>query len=289
MLSEKRLFHLGKSVATLCIALFVTLLSPQILYTATDHSYAREIELYVAEDKVYLLENIRQNITRPAEKMVVDALLCESGPEAIELFRKQLKDYPDPVLNKLSTARIAAYTQALNGTAPLPKLSQPLPQQKPLLAEGKEGEKQEIATVAEKPKREALPLAEKPKRDTLPPPIPVAEKPKQKALTSEIPLQKKSIRKSVSLKPPLPVKSKQEETDAKTIGFTLQFGSFKNKENAEALAQKVSLFKPAKATQEGEFYKVLLKHYYTSKDEIAALVRELPFIATIVPVKEAQH
>ncbi len=263
MLSEKRLFHPGKSIATLCIALFATLLSPQILYTATDHSYAREIALYVAEDKVYLLENIRQNITRPAEKMVVDALLCESGPEAIELFRKQLKDYPDPVLNKISTARIAAYTQALNGTAPLPKLSQPLPQPKPLLAEVKEGGKQEIE--------------------------PVAEKPKQKALASEIPLQKKSIRKSVSLKPPLPVKTKQEATAGKTIGFTLQFGSFASRENAEALAQKVSLFKPAKTVQQGEFHKVLLKHYYTSKDEVAALVRELPFVATIVPVKETQH
>ena len=84
MLSEKRLFHLHKSVATFCIALFVTFFSPHILYPATEQSYTREIELYVAEDKVYLLENIRQNITRPSEKTVVDALLCESGPEALE-------------------------------------------------------------------------------------------------------------------------------------------------------------------------------------------------------------
>ncbi len=278
MLSEKRLFHLHKSVATFCIALFVTFFSPHILYPATEQSYTREIELYVAEDKVYLLENIRQNITRPSEKTVVDALLCESGPEAIELFRKQLKDYPDPVLNKISTARIAAYSQALNGTAPLPKLSQPLTPAKPNLAEKEESAKQERALVAEKPKRE-----------TLPPPLPLSEKPKRETIASVIPLQKRSMLKNISLKAHVHERSKQETTVAKTIGFTLQFGSFGSKENAEALAQKVSLYKPAKAIQEGEFYKVLLKKDYASKEDAAALVKELPFIAIIIPITETQH
>jgi SPOR domain len=278
MLSEKRLFHLRKSVATFYIALFVTFFSPHILYPATEHSYAREIELYVAEDKVYLLENIRQNITRPSERTVVDALLCESGPEAIELFRKQLKDYPDPVLNKISTARIAAYSQALNGTAPLPKLSLPLPPAKPNLAEKEENAQQG-----------RLIIAEKPKRDALPPPLPLSEKPKRESVASVIPLQKKSIPKNISLKAHLPDRLKQEATVTKIIGFTLQFGSFAHKENAEVLAEKVSLYKPAKAIQQGEFYKVLLKKNYASKEDVAALVKELPFIAIIVPVKEERH
>ena len=263
MLSEKRLFHLRKSAATLCIVLSIALFSPPIFSPAAERSYAREIGQYVDEDKVYLLENIRQNITRPAEKTVVDALLCESGPEAIELFRKQLKYYPDPLLDKLSTARIAAYSMALYGTVMPPKLSQPLLQAKPKIAEVQDSTKQQLVRIEKKPKSETVasltPLQEKPKRNAAP-----------------LPAQ-------------LPAKSKQEPDTAKISGFTLQFGSFASKQNAEALAQKVSLFEPAKIIQQGEFYKVILKNNYASKEDVADIVKKMPFIAIIVPAKVEQR
>jgi len=132
-------------------------------------------------------------------------------------------------------------------------------------------------------------VVEKPKRDSIPPPLPLSEKPKRERVATVIPSQKRSIQKNISLKAHLPERSKQEATVTKTIGFTLQFGSFASKENAEALAKKVSLYKPAKAIQQGEFYKVLLKKDYASKEDVAALVKELPFIAIIIPVKETQH
>ncbi len=277
MLSEKRLFHLRKNTATLCIALFVTLVSLPIL-SAEERSYAREIEQYVAEDKVYLLENIRQNITRPSEETVVDALLSESGPEAIALFRKQLKDYPDPVLDKLSTSRIAAYSMALNGTAKLEKRSKPLAPEQEMPADLQESTSQKLALIAEKKTS-----------DSLAPPPTVPEKQRWKTVAPLTLLQKKPIQKPVRLPPPVAEKSKQEPASATKSSFTLQFGSFTSKENAEALAQKVSLYEKAVTIQQGEFYKVFLKKNYESREEAAALVKVLPFLAIIVPVKVAQH
>lgn len=46
---------------------------------AAQTSYAPQILQHVSEDKVYLLENIRKNITIPSEKLVVDALFSEDG------------------------------------------------------------------------------------------------------------------------------------------------------------------------------------------------------------------
>ena len=278
MLSEKRLFHLRTNTAALCIALFVSLFFLPILSKAEERSYAREIEQYVAEDKVYLLENIRQNITRPSEETVVEALLSESGPEAIELFRKQLRDYPDPLLNKLSTSRIAAYSMALNGTGKLPQRSQPLAPEKEMLATAQDTTGQKLALIAEKQASSAQ----------VPPPI-VPERPRLKTVAPLTFLQKKPTPKTLHLSPSLAEKSKPEPTGTTKSNFTLQFGSFTSKENAEALAQKVSLYEPAKTIQQGEFYKVFLKKNYASKEEVAALVKELPFLAIIVPVKVAQH
>ncbi len=278
MLSEKRLFHLRKSTAALCIALFVTLSSLPILSPAEDRSYAREIEQYVAEDKVYLLENIRQNITRPSEETIVDALLSESGPEAIELFRKQLRDYPDPVLDKLSKSRIAAYSMALNGTAKLPNLSRPLAPGKEMPPDVQDTTSQKVALIAEKQTRDALA------------PQPTApEKQRLKTVAPPSLWQKKPIQKTVHLPPSLAEKANQEPAGTTKNNFTLQFGSFTSKENAEALAQKVSLYEPAKTMQQGEFYKVFLRKNYASREEVAALVKVLPFLAIIVPVKVAQH
>ncbi len=214
MLSEKRLFHLRKSVSTLCIALSIALFSPPLNSPADERSYAREIEQYVDEDKVYLLENIRQNITRPSEKTVVDALLCESGPEAIELFQKQLKEYPDPLLDTLSSARIAAYSMALYGNTMPPKLSRPLQQAKHKPAEVPDTTKQQLARIAIHPKRETVaslvPLPEKPKSDSLPPAPPLQKKPKLETVVSLKPLPEKAKKNTASRPAPSSEKSKKE-------------------------------------------------------------------------------
>ena len=76
--------------------------------------YSTQILQYVQKDKVYLLENLRSRVTNNSEKTVIDALLAEDGPQAARLFRKQLQDYPDPVLDSLSKTRLAAYQQALS-------------------------------------------------------------------------------------------------------------------------------------------------------------------------------
>jgi cell division septation protein DedD len=151
MLSEKRLSRLRKSAASLCFALSVALSSPPMLHSAEELSYAHTIQQYVNEDKVYLLENIRQNITLPSEKIVVDALLCESGPQAIELFKKQLRDYPNPLLDQISASRITAYSLALKSTAPLPKLSRPLPPAKPTVTAVEDSTKQQLANTTPLP------------------------------------------------------------------------------------------------------------------------------------------
>ncbi len=226
-----------KSAASLCFALSVVLLSPPVLHSAEEHSYAQTIQQYVGEDKVYLLENIRQNITRPSEKMVVDALLCESGPQAIELFKKQLRDYPDPLLDQLSTSRISAYRLALQSTASLPKLSRPLPPPKPGLAEIPDTTRQNTA------------------------PLPA----------------------------PLPERSKKESAMSEKRGFTLQFGSFANKEAAEALADQISVYETTKTIRQGGLFKVRLKKAYATRKEAADVVKEMPFSAIVVDENEAPH
>jgi hypothetical protein len=216
MLSEKMLLRLHKSVAPLCIALSIALFPLSLLYSAEERSYAREIKQYVAEDKVYLLENIQQNITRPSEKTVVEALLCESGPQAIELFQKQLKEYPDPALDQLSSSRITAYSLALDSTAPLPKLSSPLPSPKPQVTGVQESTKQHLASTPRKPKQELstlpLPLAVTLKLEAAHPPSPAPVKPKQEVTHPASPAPAKPKQESIPPVSPAPVKPKQEVT-----------------------------------------------------------------------------
>ena len=71
--------------------------------------------------------------------------------------------------------------------------------------------------------------------------------------------------------------------------FSLQFGSFANKESADALASKISVYEPAQTIQQGELYKVLLKENYASREEAGDMVKKLPFTAIIVPANEAQR
>ncbi|NTV99424.1 MAG: SPOR domain-containing protein [Chlorobiaceae bacterium] len=124
MLSDHRISIRRTFIVLLCSAFFLLLPSPPGLLAAEEIYNARLIRQYVDEDKVNLLENIRQKFSRPSEKLVTEALLCEDGPKAQSMYRKQLSDYPDPELDRISTSRIAAYNLALNSTAPLPKLSQ---------------------------------------------------------------------------------------------------------------------------------------------------------------------
>ncbi|WP_294347099.1 SPOR domain-containing protein [Prosthecochloris sp.] len=79
--------------------------------------YRVQIIRYVEQDKIYLLENLRSKVTNKAEQTIIDALLTEDGPQAARLFRKQLQDYPDPSLDSLSKARLAAYQSALSSTS----------------------------------------------------------------------------------------------------------------------------------------------------------------------------
>lgn len=129
MFSDKTMSRFRKKRVIIFLAVSAGLCPPPV-FAAAELSYTQEIRQYVDEDKVYLLENIRQKVTRPSEKTVIDALLCEDGPRAVELYRKQLSEYPDPSLDQLSTSRIAAYQLALNSTAPLPRLSIPGPSTK---------------------------------------------------------------------------------------------------------------------------------------------------------------
>ncbi len=278
MLSEKTLLCVRKSATPLCIALSVAFLFPSMLHSAEERSYALEIRKYVDEDTVYLLENMQQNITKPSEKTVVEALLCESGPQAIVLFQKQLNDYPDPALDQLSNSRIAAYNLALNSTAPLPKLSRPLFSTKQQDAGVKASTQQQLASLPSKPKEEISPL-----------PLPSALTMKLEATPPPSPAPVKPIQNVTPPASPTPVKPDQESTIARSTGFTLQFGYFASKANAIALTKKVSLYEPAEMIERGQFYSVRLKKIFTKKQDAGAMIKKLPFTAIIIQAQEMPH
>lgn len=234
MLSDKTKSILRKSPATLCVALSVALLFPTVLHSTGEPSYAEEIRRCVAEDKVYLLENIRQKVILPAEKLVIDALLSEDGPQAVTLYQKQLTQYPDPVLDQISTSRIAAYSQAKESLMPLPKVTIPEPAPKP-----------HSIQPAKVPIKPAVVINK--------------EKTKQELAT-----------------PAHPAPASVKKT------YALQGGSFKNRENAEALAKKITLHTPAIVLQQGNFFKVILKTRFASKEEATAAAKKLPFDTIVV-------
>ncbi len=245
MLSDKTKSILRKSPVTLCVALSVALFLPPVVHSAGEPSYAEEIRRYVAEDKVYLLENIRQKVILPAEKLVIDALLSEDGPQAVALYQKQLTQYPDPVLDQISTSRIAAYSLAKESVAPLPKVTIP---ENPTKSHQK--------NLSELPKKAVTVRKEKPKQEL---PAPTAP--------------------SATTAAPAPVTVTQASAKRP---FSLQCGSFKNRDNAEALAKKISVHAPATIIQQGEFYRVMVKNHYTSKEEAVAAAKKLPFETVVV-------
>ncbi|MCX6179279.1 MAG: SPOR domain-containing protein [Chlorobiales bacterium] len=259
MFYDQSIYLIRQRTAYLSLALSVTLFSPSMLHAADEQSYAQEIQQDVAEGKVYLLENIRQKVTIPSEKTVLEALFTEDGPQAIALYRKQLREYPDPVLNKLSNSRIDAYTLALNNTAPtLTKRSLPIhaPKRQPLIV------------IADSTKH--------------------ASKPRLHASRSSV-LKEDSTKQSVkprSIAPPPPrpsaEASKEDTTAAGPTTFTLQFGSFENRKNAETLAKEISRFVPVEIVQKGGIYKVQLKKHYTSNEDVSDAAIKLPFKTIII-------
>ncbi|MBN1278188.1 MAG: SPOR domain-containing protein [Chlorobiaceae bacterium] len=138
----------------LTLALTDTFICPRHELQATQTSYAPQILQYVQEDKLYLLENIRKNLSIPSEKLVVDALLTEDGPQAAYLYRKQLEEYPDPSLDNLSRSRISSFRFALNqplafATTVPPMAAPPTAVSKPSekLPEAIQPDRSEIKTV----------------------------------------------------------------------------------------------------------------------------------------------
>jgi len=89
-------------------------------------------------------------------------------------------------------------------------------------------------------------------------------------------------KKATPEKPSVKV-TKQETTSAGQKNFTVRFGSFKNRDNAEALAKKISLYAPAETIKQGELYRVQLKNNYASKQEAEAAAKKIPFARIVIP------
>ncbi len=250
---RNRAAHLG-------IALSLTLFTPA-LYAADAHSYAQEIQKDVAENKVYLLEKIRQKVTIPSEKTVLEALLSEDGPKAITLYRKQLKEYPDPAIDKISTSRLAAYTLALDGNnAPMSKSS--------IL---QQSAKPQPPAVIEEPVKDHEQHSYKPEAKT------------STALIQQEDSTKQSSTPHLHTLQPSKEAPGQNKLVTAPKNSTLQFGSFSTLQNAETLAGQISQYAPVEIVQKGQIYKVQLKQHYSSKEEAAAAAKKLPVKAIVIP------
>ncbi|MFZ4525593.1 MAG: SPOR domain-containing protein [Chlorobium sp.] len=236
MLSDKTILLLRKIFAPLSFVLSFALFSPPVLHSAVEQSYAREIQRYVAEDKVYLLENLRQKVALPSEKLVLEALLSEDGSQAVSLYQKQLALYPDPALDQISRSRIAACNFAMESTAPAP----------PLASKHDTTKHRPASRIKKIEPKVALPDKTKPE------------------------------------KPQVTV-TKQETSSAGQKSFTVRFGSFKSRENAEALSKKISRYAEAETFLRGELYRVQLKNNYASKQEAEAAAKKLPFAGFVIP------
>ncbi len=265
------------------MALSLGLCGPQVLHAAEEHSYAQEIQQDVTDDKVYLLESIRQKVTIPSEKTILEALLCEDGPQAVMLFQKQLREYPDPALDKLSTSRIAAYNLALNGTSAIQKSSIPLSSTKP----------QQIVIKADTSQQSINPQLHAPlPSDQQQPSVVTDDSTKHSTRPhSNIPRHsalKEDTTKHFSKPQPsspatLMATSKEQNVIYGPTTSTLQFGSFESRQNAEVLAKKTSPYASVEIVRKGQMYKVRLKTHFASKEEASAAAKELPVRAIVVP------
>lgn len=223
------------------------------LSEALAESYAAVIRQHVVEDKVYLLQSLRQKVTLPAERLVLEGLLSEDAPKAMELFRRQLLQYPDAELNAISTQRIESYNVALSSMAPLPTHSKPLPTRMPPM-------------VASAPK-----------------PAPVAAKPAAPARPVEASTPKPAAPAAPADVSPLPaLASIKPEPAPVREGFLLQFGSFQSRENAERLASKMAPYGQAGVFLVGGMHKVRMNRLFASHEEAEQVAKSLPFGSVII-------
>jgi septal ring-binding cell division protein DamX len=256
MLFDLSICKLSKKSFLQCVVLFSALLSPAVLQAEDNPSYAAQIEEYVNKDKVYLLENIRQNVKRPSERTIIDALLSEDAPLAVALYRKQLKEYPDSLLDKLSLSRIAAYNLARESSAASPKPSALLTlQPHPVTVQ------QDTTKAAITPHSKVPDTATGSIKDT----------------TRQVISRVKTTPDSLS--------AEQNNSVAPTEIYTLQFGCFSNRANAKILAKKIAGYAPIEIVVHGQMYKVLLKQTYASNHEAAIAAKKVPVHAIVVPVK----
>ncbi|NTW51076.1 MAG: SPOR domain-containing protein [Chlorobiaceae bacterium] len=270
--------------------LIITLLITGLFYSAqrltaaaAEPSHASEILQYVREDKVYLLEKIRRQITKPSEKMVVDGLLSEDGPRAASLYRKQLTEYPDPLMDPISRSRLAAYVKAVSTPAAPPAIPakySTAARQAPVAAPAI------TAPVASRPDSSARKL-------TTPPAAKPATVTKTVAPTGKAePTTRTTAQAAAKAQPsekPTTTPKTESPAPAKaalTSGFTLQFGSFDSVANANHLAAQLSASAPASVQKINGIYKVRLKNIFATREEAVAFGRTLPiesFVVTIQP------
>jgi len=285
MFSDTTISLIRKRTAEIFLAASVALFSPQVLNASDEHSYAQEIQQDIAEDKVYLLENIRQNVTIPSEKTIVDALLTEDAPQAVMLFQKQLREYPDPALDQLSTSRIAAYNLALNRSTSSPKssISSSSRKQRPAVVKADTTQQSSLPQL-----NDALPSAQRQHATVIKDSTKYSSKTRPNARRTAI-IKTDSTRYSSRQRPkvtlPASEKSKEEKIVEGPATSTLQFGSFESRKNAEILAKKISYNAAVEIVQKGQTYKVKLKTHYRSSEEAEAAAKRLPVNSIVVPSK----
>jgi hypothetical protein len=258
---------------------------------AATASYASEIVKDVREDKVYLLENIRRKVTKPSEKTLVDALLTEDGPKAANLYRKQLAEYPDPQIDQISRARLAAYDRVVASTSK-PVMNAPKPSTQaasgPLQPQATSARKADTisrnttATIAAKPVLPATAAA-------------LVKASALKNTDSVAPQAPAPVTKPIQAKPAATpqtastaTKAPAATTSKPVVGgnYTLQFGSFDSATNANQLAAQLSSSSPASVVEVNGVYKVRLKKTFATRDEANAFGRTLPiesFVVTVQP------
>jgi len=192
-----------------------------------------------------LLENIRKNLSIPSEKLIVEALLSEDGPQAAYLYRKQLAEYPDPSLDAVSTSRLSSFQFALNQPLAFAEIVPPA-----------------VATPVQK--TSAQPQVVTPRAVAQ---IPAAPQPRQ-----------------VKESPSGPVPTIHPDSASGSL-FTLQFGSFSNRENAENLSMQLASYGEVAIIQNDGMHKVRLKKTWQSQNQAIDAGRAIPFTSVAVPVR----
>lgn len=217
---------------------------------ADQTSYASEIAQDVREDKVYLLEKIRPKLTKPSEKVLVEALLTEDGPKAAALYRKQLSDYPDPQLDQISRSRLAAYDQAVATTPGLPVMQ----------ARASSGSRSPAATITD------------------------TARPNRTSGKPDSSLRRMNPPPSVTARPAVSADTATAALPSPASGsYTLQFGSFDSITNADHMVAQLYRRSPAKVQQINGVYKVRLKRTFATEQEAEAFGRTFPIESIVVP------